>query len=54
MLFRSPGPAGFSGSVIIAEFPSLQDARAWADSDPYVTEGVFAAVEVSPYNKVLP
>ena len=60
MLFRSaidspdPGPAGFSGSVIIAEFPSLQDARAWADSDPYVTEGVFASVEVSPYNKVLP
>ena len=49
-----PGPAGFSGSVIIAEFPSLQDARAWADSDPYVTEGVFASVEVSPYNKVLP
>ncbi len=49
-----PGPAGFSGSVIIAEFPSLKDARAWADSDPYVTEGVFASVEVSPYNKVLP
>jgi uncharacterized protein YciI len=49
-----PGPAGFSGSVIIAEFTSLEDARAWADTDPYVAAGVFASVEVSPYNKVLP
>jgi uncharacterized protein YciI len=49
-----PGPAGFSGSVIIAEFASLEDARAWADTDPYVAAGVFASVEVSPYNKVLP
>jgi uncharacterized protein YciI len=49
-----PGPAGFAGSLIVAEFASLEAARAWADADPYVTEGVFAAVEVRPYLKVLP
>jgi uncharacterized protein YciI len=49
-----PGPAGFSGSVIIAEFASLDDARAWAEADPYVTGGVFESWDVRPYIKVLP
>jgi uncharacterized protein YciI len=49
-----PGPAGFSGSVIVAEFPSLEDARAWIAADPYVTEGVFESYEVRPFVKVLP
>jgi uncharacterized protein YciI len=49
-----PGPAGFSGSVIVAEFPSLEDARAWADADPYVAAGVYQAVSVKPFKKVLP
>jgi hypothetical protein len=49
-----PGPAGFTGSVIIAEFASLADAKTWIDADPYVTEGVFDAVEVRPFLKVLP
>jgi len=51
---EDPGPAGFSGSLIIAEFPSLQDARAWADADPYVDAGVYTRVEVRPFKKVLP
>jgi hypothetical protein len=49
-----PGPAGFSGSVIIAEFPSLQSAQEWIAQDPYVTEGVFESHEVRPFVKVLP
>lgn len=49
-----PGPAGFSGSLIVAEFPSLEDARAWADADPYVTAGVYRSVTVKPFKKVLP
>jgi uncharacterized protein YciI len=49
-----PGPAGFSGSVIIAEFVSLDAAQAWIDQDPYVTEGVFESHEVRPFVKVLP
>jgi len=49
-----PGPAGFTGSLIIAEFESLAQARAWADADPYVGGGVFASVDVRPYVKVLP
>ena len=49
-----PGPAGFTGSVIIAEFASLEAARTWADADPYRAAGVYESVEVSPYNKVLP
>ncbi len=49
-----PGPAGFSGSLIVAEFPSLADARAWADADPYVAAGVFAGITVKPFRKVLP
>lgn len=49
-----PGPAGFSGSLIIAEFESLEDARAWAEADPYVSHGVYADVEVKPFKKTLP
>lgn len=49
-----PGPAGFSGSLIVAEFPSLADAQAWADADPYVAAGVYASVVVKPFKKVLP
>jgi hypothetical protein len=49
-----PGPQGFSGSVIIAEFESLEAARAWVAGDPYVTEGVFESCDVRPFIKVLP
>jgi len=49
-----PGPAGFSGSLIVAEFSSLEAARAWADADPYVAAGVYAGVTVKPFRKVLP
>lgn len=49
-----PGPAGFTGSVVIAEFPSLDDAREWADADPYVAAGVYAQVTVKPFKRVLP
>ena len=51
---EDPGPAGFSGSLVIAEFASLEEARAWADADPYVDAGVYARVEVRPFRKVLP
>ncbi len=49
-----PGPAGFSGSLIVAEFPSLDDAREWANKDPYLSAGVYANVTVKPFLKVLP
>jgi uncharacterized protein len=49
-----PGSAGFSGSLIVAEFSSLEEARNWADADPYVAAGVYAAVEVKPFRKVFP
>ncbi|MEE4293837.1 MAG: YciI family protein [Xanthomonadales bacterium] len=49
-----PGPAGFDGSLIVAEFESLEDARAWADADPYVLAGVYESVEVTPFIRVLP
>ena len=49
-----PGPAGFSGSLIVAEFASLDAAKIWADADPYVAAGVYAAVSVKPFKKVLP
>jgi uncharacterized protein len=49
-----PGDAGFTGSLIIAEFDSLEAATAWADSDPYVDAGVFSKVIVKPYKLVLP
>ena len=49
-----PGEAGFTGSVVIAEFNSLADAQSWADADPYVDAGVYASVSVKPFKKVLP
>ncbi len=49
-----PGPAGFSGSLIVAYFDSLQAAQAWADADPYVAAGVYARVTVKPFKRVLP
>ncbi|SET45260.1 hypothetical protein SAMN05216326_1288 [Nitrosomonas marina] len=49
-----PGPAGFSGSLIVAEFESLQAAKDWADTDPYVIAGVYQAVTVKPFKKVFP
>ena len=49
-----PGPAGFTGSLVVAEFDSLAAARDWADDDPYVADGVYAKVTVKPFNRVLP
>jgi uncharacterized protein YciI len=49
-----PGEAGFTGSLVVAEFPSLDDAQMWADADPYVSAGVYAQVTVKPFKKVLP
>ena len=49
-----PGDAGFTGSIIIAEFDSLQAAQEWADQDPYIVTGVYASVEVKPFNQALP
>ena len=49
-----PGPAGFSGSLIVAEFPSLEDATTWADADPYVAAGVYAKVTIKPFKKAFP
>lgn len=50
----NPGDAGFSGSLVVAEFDSLDDAQAWADADPYEIAGVYARVTVKPFKKVLP
>ncbi|MBX4138654.1 YciI family protein [Pseudomonas rhodesiae] len=49
-----PGEAGFTGSLIVAEFPSLAEAKAWADADPYVAAGVYANVVIKPFKQVLP
>ena len=49
-----PGPSGFSGSLVVAEFPSLAVAQAWADADPYAAAGVYAKIAVKPFKKVLP
>jgi hypothetical protein len=49
-----PGEAGFTGSLIIAEFDSLDEARTWANDDPYVKAGVYSSVTVKPFKKVLP
>ncbi|MBP8902075.1 MAG: YciI family protein [Thiobacillaceae bacterium] len=49
-----PGPAGFSGSLIVAAFDSLEAARAWAAADPYVAAGVYDQVSVKPFKRVLP
>lgn len=51
---EDPGAAGFSGSLVVAEFDSLEDARAWANADPYVTAGVYEKVTVKPFKKVFP
>ena len=51
---NDPGPAGFTGSLVVAEFDSLSAAQAWADADPYVGAGVYANVVVKPFKKVLP
>ena len=51
---EDPGPAGFTGSLIVAEFDSLTDAQAWADADPYVAAGVYLRVDVRPFRHVLP
>ncbi|MBR9726926.1 YciI family protein [Shewanella intestini] len=51
---EAPGEAGFTGSLVVAEFASLEDAQAWADVDPYIDAGVYQSVIVKPYLKVLP
>ena len=51
---EDPGEAGFTGSVVIAEFGSLEQAQAWADADPYMAAGVYQRTIVKPYKKVLP
>jgi len=51
---EDPGEAGFTGSLVVAEFDSLDAAQAWADADPYVAAGVYANVVVKPFKKVLP
>lgn len=51
---EDPGEAGFSGSLIVAEFDSLDEAQAWADADPYRAAGVYAGVNVKPFRPVLP
>jgi uncharacterized protein YciI len=51
---EDPGAAGFSGSLVVVDFPSLEEAQAWAEVDPYVEAGVYANVTVKPFKKVLP
>ena len=51
---KDPGAAGFSGSLVVAQFDSLSAAQAWADADPYVAAGVYANVIVKPFKQVLP
>ena len=51
---EDPGPAGFTGSLIVAEFDSLQDAENWAAADPYVKAGIYADVIIKPFKYVLP
>ena len=51
---EDPGEAGFSGSLVVAEFESIEDARTWADADPYVAAGVYANVIIKPFKKVFP
>ncbi len=51
---EDPGPAGFSGSIIVAQFDSLEAAQEWANADPYLAAGVYAEVVVRPFRKVLP
>ncbi len=51
---NDPGEAGFTGSLVIAEFDSLEDAQSWADDDPYMESGAYESVIVKPFKKVLP
>lgn len=51
---NDPGAAGFSGSLVVAEFDTLETAQAWADADPYIAAGVYEKVTVKPFSKVLP
>lgn len=51
---EDPGPAGFSGSLIVAEFESFEQAQTWANADPYIKAGVYKQVTVKPFKKVLP
>jgi len=51
---EDPGPAGFTGSLVVLDFPSLEEAEAWANADPYVEAGVYANVTVKPFKLVLP
>ena len=51
---EDPGPAGFTGSLIVAEFADLAAAQAWADADPYIAAGVYREVQVRPFRKALP
>lgn len=51
---EDPGPAGYTGSLIVAEFDDIAAARLWADADPYLTAGVYREVEIRPLRKVLP
>ena len=51
---EDPGTAGFTGSLVVAEFPDLEAAQAWADEDPYVVAGVYAEVQVKPFRRVFP
>lgn len=51
---EDPGEAGFTGSLVVAEFGSLQEAQQWSNEDPYVAAGVYAKVVVKPFRKVLP
>lgn len=51
---EDPGPAGFTGSLVVVDFVSLEDAQAWADKDPYVSGGVYKSVTVKPFKRVLP
>lgn len=51
---EDPGDAGFTGSLVVAEFENLEEAQQWADADPYIEAGVYAQVSVKPFKKVLP
>lgn len=51
---EDPGPAGFQGSLVVAGFESLEEARGWAEADPYLAAGVYESVEVTPFKRVMP
>ena len=51
---NEPGEAGFTGSLVVAEFDSLEDAQTWADADPYLASGAYESIMVKPFKKVLP